>query len=153
MAKIFSNQSANLGIRRQRSRNSSIQFNARVEGEHDEGKRCSNCGVHDPNISASWVGHWNCEDCGGNVVSRTVTNGSGHKMPGSARRLKFARMQRSKKPEPHPINELLNREFEQRGTPKAKAKAAKPRKDKKREDAMRLLGLTEADIVSFKESK
>jgi len=153
MAAVFTNPKANLGKRRQRARNSSAQFNARIEGSHDEGKRCARCGEHDPNVPSAWAGHWNCDDCGGNIVSRNVTNGSGS-LPGAARRLKFAKIRNRNQPAPHPINERLKREF--RDGPRnliLKAKILAPRKDNKREEAMRLLGLTEADIIRCRESK
>ena len=146
-------------MRRQKTRNSSAQFRANLEGAHDEGKNCSRCGVHDPNVSSKWVGHWNCEDCGGNAVSRKVVNGgSNESAPGDARRERLARLRNKQKAprltfvvsyfndkpdRPKPVKKV---------TPKKAKVAAKSAKQLKREAAMAILGLTEADIIKFTES-
>ena len=157
MAHFFSNNSAGSSMRRQRSRNSSAQFQARREGAHDEGKNCSRCGVHDPNVSSEWVGHWNCERCGGNTVSRKVVNaGSSESAPVDARRERLARHRnKGKKPtttfhipsfldEPTPKAVLILDEV----TPK-KAKPTISAKEKERQEAMELLGLTEEQVADF----
>lgn len=143
-------------MRRQRSRNSSAQFQARREGAHDEGKNCSRCGVHDPNVSSKWMGHWNCEDCGGNAVSRKVVNaGSSESAPGEARRIRFARL-RNKQKAPTTtfvVSSFLDERPKavKKVTPKKAAPQvqAKTAKQKQREEAMKALGLTEADIIKF----
>jgi ribosomal protein L37AE/L43A len=157
MSRLFnSNKSAGSSMRRQRSRNSSAQFHAKLEGAHDEGKNCSRCGVHDPNVSSKWVGHWNCASCGGNTVSRTVANaGSSESTPGEARRLRFARLRNKQKvpattfvvssfldERPKTVKKVTPK----KATPQIKAKAAK---ELRREAAMAELGLTEADIIKF----
>ena len=157
MAHFFSNSSAGASMRRQKTRNSSAQFRAKLEGSHDEGKNCSRCGVHDPNVSSNWVGHWNCEQCGGNAVSRKVVNaGSSGSAPGEARRLRFARL-RNKQQTPvatFVISSFLDERPKtvkkvtpKKAAPQIKAKAAK---ELQREAAMEFLGLTEADIIAFK---
>ena len=158
MSRLFnSHKSAGSSMRRQRSRNSSAQFQARREGAHDEGKNCSRCGVHDPNVSSKWVGHWNCPPCGGNIVSRKVTNaGSTEAAPGDARRERLAR-HRNKgkkptttfhipsfldKPEPKPVKKMTAK--------KAKVQA-KSQKQLRREAALAELGLTEAQVADFQQ--
>ena len=161
MSAIFnSNKAAGSSMRRQRTRNASAQFRARQEGMIDEGKHCGKCGDYYPSISTEW-GFWVCDDCGGNVVrnSRKVVNaGSEQPAPGSERRLKFARLRNKQKaprstfvvssfldkPEPKPVKKVTAK--------KAKV-AAKSQKQLKREAAMAELGLTEADIIKFTESK
>ena len=161
MSRLFnSNKSAGSSMRRQRTRNASAQFRARQEGMSGEGKHCGKCGDYYPSISTEW-GWWVCDDCGGNVVrdSRKVVNaGSEQPAPGSERRLKFARLRRKQKAatptfavssfldkpdRPKPVKKV---------TPK-KAKSAKSAKQLKREAAMAILGLTEADIIEFTEGK
>ena len=151
MSRLFnSNMSAGSSMRRQRSRNSSAQFQARREGAHDEGKNCSRCGVHDPNVSSEWVGHWNCERCGGNAVSRTVVNaGSSESAPGDARRERLARHRnKGKKPTttfhiPTFLDKADRPKAVKKVTPKIDAK------ELRREAAMAELGLTEADLIKF----
>ena len=157
MSRLFnSNKSAGSSMRRQRSRNSSAQFHAKLEGAHDEGKNCSRCGVHDPNVSSKWAGHWNCPPCGGNTVTRRVVNaGSSESAPGEARRLRFARL-RNKHKAPSAtfiISSFLDERPKtvkkvtpKKAVPQIKAKAPK---ELRREVAMAALGLTEADIIKF----
>jgi hypothetical protein len=159
MAHFFSNNSAGASMRRQKTRNSSAQFQARREGSHDEGKNCSRCGVHDPNVPSKWVGHWNCEACGGNAVSRKVVNGGSSKsVPGDARRERLARHRnKGKKPTPtFHIPTFLDKpdrpKTVKKVTPKKANVATKSAKELKREAAMKALGLTEADIIKFAES-
>ena len=158
MAHFFSNSSAGASMRRQKTRNSSAQFQARREGSHDEGKNCSRCGVHDPNVSSKWVGHWNCERCGGNAVSRKVVNaGSSESAPGDARRARLARHRnKGKKPiTTFHIPTFLDKPDRPKTVKKVTATAkvqAKPTKQLRREAAMAELGLTEADIIKFAES-
>ena len=156
MSRLFnSNMSAGSSMRRQRSRNSSAQFQARREGAHDEGKNCSRCGVHDPNVSSKWVGHWNCEDCGGNAVSRKVVNaGSSESAPGDARRLRFARF-RNKQKAPATtfvVSSFLDKPDRLQTVKKVTPTKAKPTisaKQKEREEAMKVLGLTEEQVADF----
>ena len=140
-------------MRRQRSRNSSAQFQARREGAHDEGKNCSRCGVHDPNVSSEWVGHWNCERCGGNAVSRKVVNaGSSESAPVDARRERLARLrQKGKKPTttfhiPSFLDKPERSKTVKKVAPTIDAKAAK---QKERQDAMEVLGLSEEQVADF----
>jgi hypothetical protein len=158
MAHFFSNNSAGSSMRRQRSRNSSAQFQARREGAHDEGKNCSRCGVHDPNVSSKWVGHWNCEKCGGNAVSRKVVNaGSSESAPVDARRERLARHRnKGKKPTttfhiPSFLDEPERRKTVKKVTPKMAKPTidAKAAKQKERQEAMELLGLTEEEVADF----
>ena len=157
MAHFFSNQSAGSSMRRQKTRNSSAQFQARREGAHDEGKNCSRCGVHDPNVSSKWVGHWNCEDCGGNAVSRKVVNaGSSETAPVDARRERLARHRNKGK---KPTTTFHIPTFLDKPAPKAilildevTPKTAKPTisaKQQERNDAMELLGLSEEQVADF----
>ena len=143
-------------MRRQRTRNASAQFRARQEGMIDEGKHCGKCGDYYPSISTEW-GFWVCDDCGGNVVrnSRKVVNaGSEQPAPGSERRLKFARLRNKQKA---PRLTFVVSYFNDKPEPKPKRKkakaAGKSQKQLKREAAMAELGLTEADIIKFTESK
>ena len=161
MSAIFnSNKAAGSSMRRQKTRNASAQFRARQEGMIDEGKHCAKCGDYYPSISPDW-GRWICDDCGGNVVrgSRKVVNaGSEQPAPGAERRLKFARLRNKQKAprltfvvsyfndkpdRPKPVKKV---------TPKKAKVAAKSAKQLKREAAMAILGLTEADIIKFTES-
>ena len=157
MSAIFnSNKAAGSSMRRQRTRNASAQFRARQEGMIDEGKHCGKCGDYYPSISTEW-GFWVCDDCGGNVVrnSRKVVNaGSEQPAPGSERRLKFARLRNKQKA---PRLTFVVSYFNDKPEPKPKRKkakaAGKSQKQLKREAAMAELGLTEADIIKFTESK
>ena len=161
MSAIFnSNKAAGSSMRRQRTRNASAQFRARQEGMSGEGKHCGKCGDYYPSISTEW-GRWVCDDCGGNVVrnSRKVVNaGSEQAAPGAERRLKFARLRNKQKA---PRSTFVVSSFLDKPAPKPvkkvtakKAKApAKSAKELKREAAMKILGLTEADIIKFTDSK
>jgi hypothetical protein len=159
MAHFFSNNSAAGSKRRQKTRNSSAQFQARREGSHDEGKNCSRCGVHDPNVPSKWVGHWNCEDCGGNAVSRKVVNsGSSESAPVDARRERLARFRNKQKAPASTfvVSTFLDKpdrpKTVKKVTPKKANISTKSAKELKREAAMKALGLTEADIIKFAES-
>jgi hypothetical protein len=161
MSAIFnSNKAAGSSMRRQRTRNASAQFRARQEGMIDEGKHCGKCGDYYPSISTDWE-WWVCKPCGGNVVRgshKVVNAGCSESAPGSERRLKFARLRNKQKaprstfvvssfldkPEPKPVKKVTAK--------KAKV-ATKSAKQKQREAAMAELGLTEADIIKFTESK
>ena len=160
MSAIFnSNKAAGSSMRRQKTRNASAQFRARQEGMIDEGKHCGKCGDYYPSISTEW-GRWICDDCGGNVVRgshKVVNAGSEQPAPSSERRLKFARLRNKQKaprstfvvssfldkPERKPVKKVTAK----------KAKVAKSAKQIKREEAMKILGLTEADIIEFTEGK
>ena len=159
MSAIFnSNKAAGSSMRRQKTRNASAQFRARQEGMIDEGKHCGKCGDYYPSISTEW-GWWVCKPCGGNVVrnSRKVVNaGRSESAPGAERRLKFARL-RNKQKSPRSTFVVPDC-FDKPDRPKPvkkvtakKAKAAKSAKQLKREAAMAILGLTEADIIEFTE--
>ena len=161
MSAIFnSNKAAGSSMRRQRTRNASAQFRARQEGMIDEGKHCAKCGDYYPSISTEW-GRWVCDDCGGNVVrgSRKVVNaGSEQPAPGAERRLKFARLRNKQKA---PRLTFVVSYFNDKPEPKPKRKKAKAapkvqaksQKQLKREAAMKILGLTEADVIKFSEGK
>ena len=161
MSAIFnSNKAAGSSMRRQRTRNASAQFRARQEGMIDEGKHCGKCGDYYPSISTEW-GFWVCDDCGGNVVrnSRKVVNaGSEQAAPGAERRLKFARLRNKQKA---PRLTFVVSYFNDKPEPKPKRKKAKAapkvqaksQKQLKREAALAELGLTEADIIKFTDSK
>ena len=143
-------------MRRQKTRNSSAQFQATREGAHDEGKNCSRCGVHDPNVSSEWTGHWNCDPCGGNIVSRKVTNaGATEEAPGSARRARFTAL-RNKEPKSSTFSGHIPTFLDKPERPKTvKKMTAKPKideetaKQKDREAAMELLGLSEEQVADF----
>tara|TARA_R110002110_G_C13087996_1_gene684543 strand:- start:70 stop:555 length:486 start_codon:yes stop_codon:yes gene_type:complete len=161
MSAIFnSNKAAGSSMRRQKTRNASAQFRARQEGMIDEGKHCAKCGDYYPSISTEW-GRWICDDCGGNVVrgSRKVVNaGSEQPAPGAERRLKFARLRNKQKA---PRLTFVVSYFNDKPEPKPKRKKAKAaskvqaksQKQLKREAALAELGLTEADIIKFTDSK
>ena len=161
MSAIFnSNKAAGSSMRRQKTQNASAQFRARQEGMSGEGKHCGKCGDYYPSISTEW-GWWVCDDCGGNVVrgSRKVVNaGCSESAPGSERRLKFARLRNKQKA---PRLTFVVSYFNDKPEPKPKRKKAKAapkvqaksQKQLKREAAMAELGLTEADIIKFTESK
>ena len=160
MSAIFnSNRAAGSSIRRQRTRNASAQFRARQEGMIDEGKHCAKCGDYYPSISTEW-GRWICDDCGGNVVRgshKVVNAGSEQPAPGAARRARFARV-RNKQKQPAStfvVSSFLDkpdrRKPVKKVTPKKAKVAAKSAKELKREAAMKILGLTEADIIKFSE--
>ena len=160
MSAIFnSNKAAGSSMRRQKTRNASAQFRARQEGMIDEGKHCGKCGDYYPSISTEW-GRWICDDCGGNVVRgshKVVNAGSEQSAPGAERRLKFARLRNKQKAArstfvvPSFLDKPVRPKPVKKVTPK-KAKAAKSAKQLKREAAMAILGLTEADIIKFTES-
>jgi len=143
-------------MRRQKTRNSSAQFRARREGAHDEGKNCSRCGVHDPNVSSAWAGHWNCDPCGGNIVSRKVANaGATEEAPGSARRARFLAL-RNKDQKPPAFSGHIPSFLDKPERPKTvKKMTAKPTIDpeaakrKAQKEAMELLGLTEQQVADF----
>ena len=161
MSAIFnSNKAAGSSMRRQRTRNASAQFRARQEGMIDEGKHCGKCGDYYPSISTEW-GWWVCDDCGGNVVRgshKVVNAGSEQPAPGSERRLKFARLRNKQKA---PRLTFVVSYFNDKPEPKPKRKKAKAapkvqaksQKQLKREAALAELGLTEADIIKFTDSK
>ena len=153
MAHFFSNNSAGASMRRQKTRNSSAQFQARREGAHDEGKNCSRCGVHDPNVSSKWVGHWNCEDCGGNAVSRKVVNsGASEVPPGDARRARLARLRPKPETTTFHIPSFLDKPERPKTVKKVtptKAKTTISAKQQERNDAMELLGLSEEQVADF----
>ena len=161
MSAIFnSNKAAGSSMRRQRTRNASAQFRARQEGMSGEGKHCGKCGDYYPSISTEW-GRWVSDDCGGNVVrgSRKVVNaGSEQPAPGAERRLKFARLRNKQKA---PRLTFVVSYFNDKPEPKPKRKKAKAaskvqaksQKQLRREAAMAELGLTEADIIKFTDSK
>ena len=157
MSAIFnSNKAAGSSMRRQKTQNASAQFRARQEGMSGEGKHCGKCGDYYPSISTDWE-WWVCDDCGGNVVrgSRKVVNaGSEQPAPGAERRLKFARLRNKQKA---PLLTFVVSYFNDKPEPKPKRKkakaAGKSQKQLKREAAMAELGLTEADIIKFTESK
>ena len=162
MSRLFnSNKSAGSSMRRQKTRNASAQFRARQEGMSGEGKHCGKCGDYYPSISTEW-GWWVCDDCGGNVVRgshKVVNAGSEQPAPGSERRLKFARL-RNKQKAPRStfvVSSFLDKPDRPRPvkkvTPKKAKVAAKSAKQLRREVAMAELGLTEADIIKFTESK
>ena len=134
-------------------------YRGNFKAVEDEGKQCATCGVLFHNTPSAWEGLWHCNGCGGNAVSSKVTNGKKGKIKGSSRRDRMKNFNSKEKPEPHWANVLLTKEWAVYKNKKTfvtsskPTKTAKPRKSTKREDAMRLLGLTEADIASFKESK
>ena len=147
-------------MRRQKTRNASAQFRARQEGMIDEGKHCGKCGDYYPSISTEWE-RWICDDCGGNVVRgshKVVNAGSEQPAPGAERRRKFARL-RNKQKAPRStfvVSSFLDKPDRpkpvKKVTPKKAKVAAKSAKQLKREAAMAILGLTEADIIKFTES-
>ena len=161
MSRLFnSNKSAGSSMRRQKTRNASAQFRARQEGMSGEGKHCGKCGDYYPSISTEW-GWWVCDDCGGNVVRgshKVVNAGSEQPAPGSERRLKFARLRNKQKA---PRLTFVVSYFNDKPEPKPKRKKAKAapkvqaksQKQLKREAALAELGLTEADIIKFTDSK
>jgi len=119
------------------------------------------CRVFDANINKKHEARWRCEHHGGvkhsraNARDEEYANG----IPGAARRARFARVRNKQrkastftahipsfldKPERKPVKKVTSK--------KAKV-AAKSQKQIKREEAMKILGLTEADIIKFTDSK
>ena len=132
---------------------------ARTASNLTHGVSCAarDCNVYDPNVAKKHDGHWRCEKCGGfnniaraNARDQEFENG----IPGAARRARFARFREKQKKATTYTGHIPS--FLDKPQPiKAKAPTVQPQierktdKQKEREAALQLLGLCEADLISF----
>ena len=135
----------------------------RLAADLTHGVTCSfegGCRVFDANINKKHEAHWRCEHHGGtkhgraNARDEEYANG----IPGSERRMRFARV-RNKQRKAAAITAHIPTFLDERApkpvkkvTPKKAMVETKSAKELKREAAMAILGLTEADIIKFTES-
>ena len=141
-----------------------LAHGSRLAADSTHGVTCTftgGCRVFDANISKKHEMHWRCERHGGannharaNAKDEEYANG----IPGSERRMRFARV-RNKQRRAAAITAHIPSFLDERTpkpvkkvTPKKAKVAAKSAKQLKREAAMAILGLTEADIIKFTES-
>ena len=132
---------------------------ARTASHSTHGVTCANrdCRTFDPNVSKKHAGRWYCERHGGannvaraNARDQEFENG----IPGAARRARFARF-RAKQKKATTYTEHIPSFLDKPRPIKAKAPTVQPQierktdKLKEREAALQLLGLCEADLVSF----
>jgi hypothetical protein len=137
---------------------------SRLAADSTHGVTCSfagGCRVFDPNILKEHEGRWLCEHHGGAKHSRANARDEEYAngIPGAERRARFARV-RNKQRKAAAFTAHIPSFLDPRtAPPKPKAKKATPKvqaksqKQLKREAAMAELGLTEADIIKFTESK
>ena len=138
---------------------------SRLAADSTHGVTCTftgGCRVFDVNISKKHEMHWRCERHGGvnnheraNAKDEDCRDG----IPGEARRERIARF-RNKQRKPTTFTAHIPSFLdgpEAKAVKKVTAKtakvAAKSQKQLRREAAMAELGLTEADIIKFTESK
>ena len=119
------------------------------------------CRVFDANISKKHEDHWRCEHHGGAKHSRAYAKDAEYAngIPGAERRMRFARVRAKQRkaaaPTAHIPSFLDPRppKAVKKVTPKKVKVQAKSAKELKRAAAMAELGLTEADLIKFAESK
>ena len=136
------------------------------------GVQCANhdCREFDPNILVKYDRQWKCEKHGGFVVGNRKSNRDddlSDSIPGSARRARIAAFRSAPKPEYSAakqarIDAALSSRVGSHGCVNDRRKSISIKEAKKtkvskaetaRQQAMELLGLTEADIVAAQESK
>ena len=142
--------------RRSNGNNSSLLASgARAASNLTHGVTCGNrdCRVFDPNVSKTHEGHWRCERHGGkDNTARAYAKDEkfADGIPGAERRARFARFRAKQKKADSSytahIPSFLDRKPVERR--QVEAKATKPKEDK-RARAMRVLGLTEADVKAL----
>ncbi len=124
---------------------------ARAASNLTHGVSCANrdCNVFDPNVAKTNEGHWHCEKHGGyNNIARANAKDDkfANGIPGAERRARFARFRAKKKAaNTHTahIPSFLDRKPVERRQVEVKAVESKEDQQKR---AMRVLGLTEADV-------
>ena len=161
--------------RRSNANNASALFHGnRLAADSTHGVTCANrkCDIFDPNILQKHEGKWVCEKHGG--VTNFFAGSSardenlGGAIPGSERRARFANVRGRQGVNAKPvysaakqarIDAAMGRRVGSHGCVNDRKKVAivtnasekRPTKKSDRQRAMELLGLTEADIVSFVE--
>lgn len=71
MTKRYFNSRKAWGGKGCRSSSASAQASARMfASDKGFGMTCNSCGQYDHNVAKGWKGAWNCDDCGGNIVSK-----------------------------------------------------------------------------------
>ena len=141
--------------RRSNGNNSSfLASGARAASNLTHGVTCGNrdCRVFDPNVSKTHEGHWRCERHGGkDNTARAYAKDEkfADGIPGAERRARFARFRAKQKKakannsyNAH-IPSFLDRKPVERRQVEVKAVESK---EDQRKRAMRVLGLTEADV-------
>ena len=142
--------------RRSNGNNSSLLASgARAASNLTHGVTCGNrdCRVFDPNVAKTHEGHWRCERHGGkDNTARAYAKDEkfADGIPGAERRARFARFRAKQKKADNPytthIPSFLDRKPLERR--QVEVKAVKPKEDQ-RARAMRVLGLTEADVKAL----
>ena len=134
-----------------------IANNSRTASNRTHGVTCNHpgCNEFDPNVRIGKV--WYCEKHGGannaaraNAKDEKFANG----IPGAERRARIARFRARNKAPMHPGNAVLFAQWEKEKKVSStviqpKAKASKPKKSE-RQKMLDSLGLTEADLASFR---
>ena len=134
-----------------------IASNSREASNLTHGVSCNhpNCNEFDPNVRIGKV--WYCEKHGGannaaraNAKDEKFANG----IPGAERRARIARFRARNKAPMHPGNAILFAQWEEEKkitstVIQPKAKVSKPKKSE-RQKMLDSLGLTEADLASFR---
>jgi hypothetical protein len=120
------------------------------------------CRVFDANINKKHEAHWRCERHGGAKHSRAYAKDEEYAngIPGAERRARFARFRNKGKEATTTFHIPTFLDDPVARAQPAKARSAKiaskinakSAKQKQREEAMKALGLTEADLIKFAES-
>ena len=144
--------------RRSNGNNSSfLASGTRAASNLTHGVTCGNrdCRVFDPNVAKTHEGHWRCERHGGkDNTARAYAKDEkfADGIPGAERRARFARFRAKQKKAKasnsyttHIPSFLDRKPLERR---QVEVKAVKPKEDQ-RARAMRVLGLTEADVKAL----
>jgi hypothetical protein len=161
--------------RRSNANSASALFNGnRLAADSTHGVTCANrdCRIFDPNILQKHEGKWVCEKHGGenrSVFGKVKDADVGDAIAGSERRKRFARVRARQGANVAPvysaakqarIDAAMGNRVGSHGcvndrktiTPVATSSKKRPAKKSARQEAMELLGLTEADIVAALES-
>ncbi len=161
--------------RRSNANNAAALFRGqRLAADSTHGVTCANrdCRIFDPNILQKHEGKWVCERHGGesrSVFDKVKDADVGDAIAGSERRARFARVRARQGTNAAPvysaakqarIDAAMGRGVGSHGcvndrktfAPVANTSKNRPTKKSDRQEAMELLGLTEADIVSAQES-
>lgn len=162
--------------RRSNANNASALFNGnRLAADSTHGVTCANrdCRIFDPNILQKHEGKWTCEKHGGesrSVFGKVKDADVGTAISGSERRKRFARVRARQGANVAPvysaakqarIDAAMSSRVGSHGcvndrkaiAPIAIRSKKRPAKKSAREQALELLGLTEADIVAALGSK
>ena len=161
--------------RRSNANNASALFRGqRLAADSTHGVTCANrdCRIFDPNILQKHEGKWVCERHGGesrSVFDKVKDADVGDAIAGSERRKRFARVRARQGANTSPvysaakqarIDAAMGNRVGSHGcvndrktfAPVATSSKKRPTKKSARQEAMELLGLTEADIVTAQES-